>query len=369
MSEQNPGTDARTPPTAAWAYVEKLRGDDLKAWRMADVPDRASPDERNLLTEFPFGWFAVAYSDELAPGEVKSARYFAKELAIWRGLDGKARVIDAYCAHYGANMAHGGKVHENLLECPFHAWRWDGDGSCKEIPYSNSIPPQAKRKDCVPSWPVREVNGFIMVWHHPQRAAPFWEPFVFEEVGRPDYTPFNKNEWYVYSSGQIMGDNAVDISHFKYVHGTVNVPDYDFNYDGIRRTVNAKVKLGTPKGEINGAIDSIGYGPGQGWVKFSGLSDTLLVSGNAPVDRDIVHVRFAFTQPIAEAEGPRAGLSRALIKDICKQLDQDKIILDRIRRLDPPLVCAGDGPFARNWAYYNQFFEGNKPAPIPQAAE
>jgi hypothetical protein len=58
-----------------------------------------------------------------------------------------------------------------------------------------------------------------------------------------------------------------------------------------------------------------------------------------------------------------------LIKDICKQLDQDKIILDRIRRLDPPLVCAGDGPFARNWAYYNQFLASNKPGPIPQAAE
>ena len=28
-------------------------------------------------------------------------------------------MLDAYCAHYGANMAFAGKVHGNLLECPF----------------------------------------------------------------------------------------------------------------------------------------------------------------------------------------------------------------------------------------------------------
>jgi 3-ketosteroid 9alpha-monooxygenase subunit A len=365
----NPAPDARTPPTAAWAMIEKLRGEELKAWRMADVPDRASPDERNLRHDFPFGWFAVAYADELAPGEVKPARYFAQDLAMWRGLDGKARVIDAYCAHYGANMAYGGKVHENTLECPFHAWRYNGQGAVEEIPYSPSIPPQAKRKNCVPAWPVREVNGFILVWYHPERVAPLWEPFVFDEVGRDDYTAFNKHDWLVFSSSQVMADNGVDIAHFKYVHGAVSVPDYEYQYDGIRRVVNAKIKLGTPKGEINGAIDSIGYGPGQGWVKFTGLTDTLLVTGSTPVERDCVHVRFAFTQPKAEAEGPRGGLARALIKDICRQHDQDKVILDRIRRMDPPLVCAGDGPFGRNRAYYSQFYVGNPLEPLAAAAE
>jgi len=369
MSDHKPILDARTPPTAAWAVIEKLRGEELKAWRMADVPGLPSADDRNFRHDFPFGWFAVAFADELAVGEVKAARYFAKDLAIWRGVDGKARVIDAYCAHYGANMAHGGKVHENTLECPFHAWRYDGDGSVKEIPYSPSIPPQAKRKDCVPSWPVREVNGYILVWHHPDRIAPLWEPLIVEEVGHPDWTPLNKFEWRVFSSGQVMADNGVDVAHFKYVHGTVNVPDYEFRYDGIQSTVSAKIKIGTPQGQVDGAIDSTGYGPSQGKVKFSGLTDTLLISGSAPVDRDCVHVRFAFIQPKAEAEGPRAGLARALIKDICKQHDQDKVILDRIRRLDPALVCAGDGPLARNRAHYNQFYAGNQPAPLPVAAE
>ena len=44
-----------------------------------------------MQPEFPMGWFAVCYSDELAVGQVKAARYFATDLAIWRGEDGQAR--------------------------------------------------------------------------------------------------------------------------------------------------------------------------------------------------------------------------------------------------------------------------------------
>ena len=54
---------------------------------------------------------------------------------MWRGEDGQVRIIDAYCKHLGAHMGHGGKVHGNLLECPFHAWRYDGEeGVVKESP-------------------------------------------------------------------------------------------------------------------------------------------------------------------------------------------------------------------------------------------
>ena len=353
-----PNADTRIPNaiTATAAHLATLKGEALLAWRTADFPDRPSADERNLQTEFPMGWFAVCYSDELAAGEVKSARYFATDLAIWRGEDGQARVLDAYCAHYGANMAFAGKVHGNLLECPFHAWRYAGDGSVRDIPYSRTIPPKAKRKDCVPSWPVAEVNGFVLVWYHPDRLAPQWEPWVLPEAGHPDWTPYQKLEWKVYTAPENMADNGVDISHFKYVHGALTVPTYEFRFDGIERAITSHLKLQTPKGEINGVIASVNRGPGQGWVKFSGLTDTVLVTGTCPVDRDINHVRFAFTQPKSEVDGPRAGLARALIKDIAKQLDQDKVILDRHRRISPPLVCEGDGPFGRNSLYYSQFY-------------
>ena len=93
MNDPSP-VDARTSPAAVWKLVEHLKGDDLVAWRMADLPGRRSAEERNLTEPFPFGWYVVCYSDELAVGEVKPVRYFARELVVWRGDDGRARVLD-----------------------------------------------------------------------------------------------------------------------------------------------------------------------------------------------------------------------------------------------------------------------------------
>ena len=48
-------TDARTTPAAVWTKLEALKGDDLIAWRTADVPNRPSPEDRKLDQAFPFG--------------------------------------------------------------------------------------------------------------------------------------------------------------------------------------------------------------------------------------------------------------------------------------------------------------------------
>jgi phenylpropionate dioxygenase-like ring-hydroxylating dioxygenase large terminal subunit len=361
MTEQTQTPPADAHQTATRVHLGALTGDALSTWRIADDGGREDPDARNLQSEFPMGWYTVCYSDDLAPGQVKPARYFGQDLAIWRGEDGQPRVTGAYCAHYGANMAVGGVVHGNLLECPFHAWRWEGDGSCREIPYARVIPPQAKRPGCIPGWPVFEANGMVMVWYHSQGAPPQWEPVVFPEVGQEGWTPFRKYDWHVFTALENMADNAVDVSHFKFVHGATTVPEYEFKFDGITRRITSYLKLQTPRGVIDGKIESVNHGPGQGFVRFSGLSETILVTGTAPVERDKTHSRFAFTQPLGEADGPRGGLAKALVKDIVRQFDQDKVILDRHHRMEPPLVCDGDGPFGRNRAYYSQFYASQPP--------
>ena len=59
-----------------------------------------------------------------------------KTLAVFRGEDGRAHALDAYCCHNGANLAAGGLVKGSCLECPFHGWQFRGDdGKCTHIPY------------------------------------------------------------------------------------------------------------------------------------------------------------------------------------------------------------------------------------------
>ena len=198
-------TDARTAPVAVWSVLEKMSKEERAEWRVAEVENRRPIEERNLDVGFAFGWYAMMKSDELAIGEVKPLRYFGQELAIWRGEDGEARMLGAYCKHLGAHMGHGGKVHGNMLECPFHAWRYDGEeGLVKEIPYSPSIPPRVAKK-CKQVWPVKEANQIIWAWYHPNGDAPMYDVVDVAETSDPNWTEYKETTWAIWNSLQNIG--------------------------------------------------------------------------------------------------------------------------------------------------------------------
>ena len=98
---------------------------------------------------------------------------------------GQARLLEAYCPHLGAHLGHGGKVEGELLACPFHGWRFQGDGRLAEVPYSQHAPPRL----CQRAWPVCEYAGQLLAWHHPDGAPPDWTPPPLPEIGSPDWTP------------------------------------------------------------------------------------------------------------------------------------------------------------------------------------
>jgi 3-ketosteroid 9alpha-monooxygenase subunit A len=78
---------------------------------------------------------------------------------VWRGEDSVLRALDLYCKHMGASLACG-EVDENSIRCPFHAWRWAGNGQCDQIPYAKKIPTKAVTR----SWEVSEDDGLVYVW-------------------------------------------------------------------------------------------------------------------------------------------------------------------------------------------------------------
>jgi 3-ketosteroid 9alpha-monooxygenase subunit A len=342
-------------PVATREFLAGLKGEDLLRWRTADVPGRPSAEARGIDLPYPFGWYVMCYSQDLAVGEVKPLHYFGRELALWRGEDGRPRMLDAYCRHLGAHMGYGGRVKGNLLECPFHAWRYEGDGTVREIPYARVIPPQAKR-ECVRHWPMDEKNGYVWAWYHPDGVAPLWEVEHFPECSDTEWTPFEKHEWYVYCPLQTMAENGVDVAHFRYIHGTASYPDWEVKMEGHKRSAAVNAKMETPRGTVDGTSAYGVIGPGQPWTRFTGIAETLLVTGCTPVEKDCVHLRFSFTQKRSTKEGPLAGVSAALIKDICRQLDQDKVVWDRQMHRGQPLLCDGDGPIPAFRDFFSQFY-------------
>lgn len=182
-----------------------------------------------LPSMLPTGWFQVAWSTDIKSGDVTPLKYFGEDLVIFRGQDGHAHVLDAHCQHLGANLAYGGCVVEDGIQCPFHGWVWNGDGRNVRIPYE----PRPNRGRRMRSWPVTETNECIFVWHDllgrdPLWTLPTWSDVLSEAVTSQDYRALGVDEQQkftgVHVHPQIIAENAVDPHHFQFVHRTPMSP-------------------------------------------------------------------------------------------------------------------------------------------------
>jgi nitrite reductase/ring-hydroxylating ferredoxin subunit len=308
---------------------------------------------RSFPFPLPNGWFAVGYSDELEPGRVLERSYFGQPLAIFRSEEGPTRVLDAYCPHLGANLARGGKVEGDSLRCPFHGWRFAGsDGTCVEIPYAQRIPPKAR----IGAWPVVERNGAIWVWRHAEGKPPSWDVPEIPELSSDEWTAPDRYRWKIRSRNQEMGENAADRAHFRYVHGTMEVPESEVTVDGVWRRSLQRSKMLTPRGPVDGCIDANSFGFGCGFTRFTGICETVLMASTTPIDDEYCDVRFDFVQRKENGQAPKGGVGAAIIRDVVKQLGEDIPIWENKTYLERPVLCDGDGPIAEFRRWSAQFY-------------
>ncbi|MGI8335540.1 Rieske 2Fe-2S domain-containing protein [Actinomadura scrupuli] len=312
------------------------------------------------MPRFPFpipnGWFAVARSDELQTGQVASAHYFGRDLALFRTASGEARVLDAYCVHLGANLAKGGKVTGELLECPFHAWRYDGvSGRCLDVPYTDAEPSPKAR---VRSYPVVERFGLIFAWHHLGEAEPYIEMPVMEEFDDAEWSEPVFHEFRFATCCQEMAENNADYVHFKYVHGMETVPGGEVEYDGFVKTVTERQEFKSKSGKVHAVdFERKSYGMGLGALRLKGVMS--FVSSVTPIDEENVHIRWVFTMPEA-----MKGFSEKMIQTFVDAVAEDVPIWENKIYIEKPLLIKGDGPIIefRHWA--KQFYG----AEVPQEA-
>jgi phenylpropionate dioxygenase-like ring-hydroxylating dioxygenase large terminal subunit len=325
-------------------------------------PNRPKPRKGRFPFPIPTGWFSVAYSPELAVGEVKAIRYFARDLVLFRTSDGVAHVLDAYCPHLGAHLGHGGKLEADKLTCPFHAWQFDGSGACVRIPYGDKIPKRAS----VRAWRVDEKNGHIYVWHDLGGREPLWEmPELPEAAAGEDWTPVRTRSWVIHTCNQEMAENQVDAAHFHYVHGAAEMPRTTTERQGYVLKTLATTAMTTPVGRVDGQLEVTAWGFGFSTTRFTGLVETFLMSSATPIDEETCQLSFAFTVRNM-GKGITGGIGKAFMAEIARQLEQDIPIWENKVYVDPPLICDGDGPIGifRQWS--KQFYPAT-PAPSDAA--
>jgi len=301
----------------------------------------------------PFGWFMVAYADDLAPGEVTAIRYWSTDLVLWRDDAGEYHLQDAYCPHLGAHLGVGGKVQGATLECPFHGWTFDGAGACTNIPYSQ----RENRKAKLRTYPVLQRNHMVYAWRHPDGVEPQWDVPEIPEIGDAAWSGIYRSSYVINTVPQEMAENGVDPAHFRYVHGTDDVAEMEiYELDGPLSTMLSKQSYVTPRGVTYGRIDVYNFGPGVSKVFFSGIVDAINLATTTPIDEDTTQVRFSFIVRKMADEKLTSTVADAFVAEINKQIVEDTPIWEHKAFLPVPALADTDGPILKFRKWYSQFY-------------
>lgn len=303
---------------------------------------------------FARGWFVVAFSSEIASGELRPIRYFARDLVLFRSESGEAAVVDAHCPHLGAHIGFGGEVVGEGVRCPFHAWRFDGRGRCVEIPYASRIPARAR----LGAYPVVERNGMIFVWHDPEGGQPRYEIPTIETHGDEAWTDWNHDLLVVKTQPWEVMENVADYGHFLPVHDTL-IETFSNDFEGHRA-----VQRSSGQGRVSEGDDGVSgfagvatyHGPAYQVSEMESFIPMVMVNAHTPVDGETLHLRFAVSIRSVGDGGRSARIAESFVANAHEGFSQDLQIWENKRFLVRPQLCDGDGPIMKLRQWYAQFY-------------
>ncbi|SFP83709.1 Rieske 2Fe-2S domain-containing protein [Amycolatopsis rubida] len=308
----------------------------------------ATVEESRSLLRYPTGWYAVCFSDEVPSGKVVRRPFFGEDVVVYRTSSGVLRAIRPYCPHFGAHLGIGGRVEGEAIVCPFHGFRYGGDGRCVGTPHGEA-PPAAR----LTALPAREVNDIVLVWFHPKGTDPGWEVPAVAMRGFPRAA---HRTFVIRDHPQEIMENNFDLTHFPVVHGvslrTVKEACFGEHSSSLTVEVERELRNGSAsKVEIENNVHGLGVlqstitAPGTG---TRGLSWALAT----PIDRHRVAFTIA-TSFLIEQDAPlpkllrgkarpalSALLSRIALEQACRTSIQDFPIWTAKKYLPKPKVLA-----------------------------
>jgi nitrite reductase/ring-hydroxylating ferredoxin subunit len=194
---------------------------------------------RRLPCPYPDAWYGLCFSEELLPGQVLDVTVCGRALVVFRARGTNAvSVLDAYCSHLGAHLAHGQTsprlTDADCIRCPFHGWCYDAQGRLVATGSGEAPPPGSDLR----AWPALERNGVVAVWmaaeghagappppppppppatEPPAPAAlPWFEPPTVPELAGMRYHGMAEN--IVPAIIYELPENGADIAHLTALH-------------------------------------------------------------------------------------------------------------------------------------------------------
>lgn len=335
----------------------------------------------NLPPVYPNGWFSVGRSIDLKKGDIWYKSMLGLELAVYRGMDGEARILHAYCPHMGANIAVGGKVKGNCLECPFHGWAFEGKtGEVQSIPYASKIPSSAKTKhyNCL------ELNGIIHLWYHAEGEEPLWYPPDVKDIQSGKMKYHGKTDHVVNAHIEEIPENGADLHHLTHLHEPILFSGRDLRHTtgGLGQymshlwegewhqdedephvgILNLKTKLAVlgftlPFIEINAKAEQVGPGLVYLHIFLPIFGEALLIQTVTPLEPLLQEVQHTV---VAVPGMPRILAKFALWAESV-QFERDLMVWNHKTYEAKPMLMKEDHLVGKHRRWYSQFYSENSP--------
>lgn len=163
-----------------------------------------------MFDNFANIWTIVSEARDLKPGKPLGLRIAGERIVFFRDALGKACALLDRCPHRGAALSLG-RVDKGEIECPFHGWRFDGEGCNRHVPWN----PDAKRENLgAVALPVRETEGLLWLY---TGFSPDKEPQASETFHTPSLAVCAQSVvWNVHWT-RVM-ENMLDMPHLPFVH-------------------------------------------------------------------------------------------------------------------------------------------------------
>jgi len=318
--------------------------------------------QRRDLPPFPNGWFVFGFSDELKPGKLLARPFMGQEVTVFRTQSGQAYAVDSFCPHLGSHFGYGGQVRGEMLECGFHGFQFNGQGTCVRTGYGTPIPPRAKLR----TWPLRESDGLLLVYYHADAKPPVWE---VPSVGVDGWTKLLYKSFTLYDHPQETTENSVDLGHFTFVHHysdprtlkefETNGPYLSTAYAFKRPLRILGFKLSEYDFEFETHIYGLGYSLVDVRVPLFRVIARLWV---LPTSMDDERITLRLALRLKKWVLPLGGLASliaadAILNGFVHDARQDFPIWEHKRYTDPPALAVGDGPIGKYRQWVKQFYD------------
>ena len=326
----------------------------MDTWVDKKMTIQKSPQDHR---PYPYGWFVIAFSNELEPGQIIPITYFGRDLILFRTQSGDACVLDAYCPHLGAHLGYNGEVVSDTVRCPFHHWQFDTSGTCVDIPYcKGKIPAKAKIK----SWTVEEKNQMIYLWFHPEDEPPQFDipllPMDESHDESATWTPWAHHMLEIDTHSKEILENVVDIGHFIPVHGT-HIDTFDNVFEG-HQAVQISKGTAYPRGggKDHFSLTATYYGPGFQITHMDGYLKSMLVNAHTLIHENRVRLRFGVSILAPAGMDNLDEISTMYVQNLTTGFLEDVQIWENKTYRQHPMLCDGDGPIMKLRKWYQQYF-------------